>query len=86
MSAKLSKEQRELLHSTNGDELEVVDETTNKVYVIVTKERWQSHQSLDPADLAAIQRGIDDLEAGRVLPLQEADDQLREQLGFPHRQ
>ena len=33
-------------------------------------------------DLAAIQAGIDDLEAGRVRPIREVDSQIRERHGF----
>jgi len=34
-------------------------------------------------DLAAIQRGIEDMEAGRLISLEEADVQIRRELGFP---
>ncbi|MBX3412405.1 MAG: hypothetical protein KF708_06940 [Pirellulales bacterium] len=33
-------------------------------------------------DLAAIAEGIADMEAGRVVPLEEAETALREKLGF----
>ena len=33
-------------------------------------------------DLAAIQAGIDDLEAGRLKPLSEVDAEIRKRLGF----
>jgi Arc/MetJ-type ribon-helix-helix transcriptional regulator len=33
-------------------------------------------------DLAAIQAGIDDLEAGRVRPIREVDAEIRERHGF----
>lgn len=35
--------------------------------------------------LAAIQAGIDDLEAGRVVPFEEVDARLRAKLGLPPR-
>ena len=36
-------------------------------------------------DIAAIQAGIDDMEAGRVISLEEADAEIRKDLGFPPR-
>lgn len=36
-------------------------------------------------DVAAIQAGIDDLEAGRVVPFEEVDARLRAKLGLPPR-
>jgi Arc/MetJ-type ribon-helix-helix transcriptional regulator len=36
-------------------------------------------------DLASIQRGIEDEQAGRVIPLQQFDQQIRAEFGFmPH--
>jgi predicted transcriptional regulator len=37
------------------------------------------------ADVAAIQAGIDDLEAGRVVPFEQVDARLRAKLGLPPR-
>ena len=37
------------------------------------------------SDLAAIAEGIADMEAGRVIPVQEAEAALREKLGLPNR-
>jgi putative addiction module CopG family antidote len=34
-------------------------------------------------DLAAIQAGIDDMEAGRMRPFDEVDADIRRQFGFP---
>ena len=33
-------------------------------------------------DVAAIQAGIEDMESGRVMPLREADAEIRKRLGF----
>ncbi len=33
-------------------------------------------------EVAAIQAGIEDMEAGRVIPLREADAEIRKRLGF----
>jgi predicted DNA-binding antitoxin AbrB/MazE fold protein len=37
------------------------------------------------ADVAAIQAGIDDMEAGRVVPFEQVDARLRAKLGLPPR-
>jgi len=36
-------------------------------------------------DLVAIQAGIDDMEAGRIVPLEQADAEIRKDLGFAPR-
>jgi len=54
----------------------------------LTDEQRQAIQSLrrqQEEDLAAIRAGIRDMEAGRVVPLSEADRRIREELGFPPR-
>jgi putative addiction module CopG family antidote len=38
---------------------------------------------LQNAELAAIQEGIDDMEAGRVMPLREFDREFRRRNGLP---
>jgi len=48
--------------------------TCAKRECIPTLKRQENH--------AAIQAGIDDMEAGRVMPLEAADRQIREELGF----
>ena len=35
------------------------------------------------AEATAIQQGMDDVQAGRVRPLNEADDEIRRKHGFP---
>ena len=37
-------------------------------------------------DLASIQRGIDDEQAGRLTPLQQFDQQIRSEFGIPSRE
>jgi hypothetical protein len=39
----------------------------------------------DGSDLAAIEAGIKDMEAGRVVPFEQVDARLRAKLGLPHR-
>lgn len=36
-------------------------------------------------DVAAIQAGIDDMKAGRVIPFEDVDTRIREKLGLPAR-
>ena len=83
MTAKLSKELSDALHSQGDDRLAVVDPQDNRVYYIVDAktlahlEQTSSHN--------AIAQGIADMEAGRGKPVAEADAHLREKLGFPPR-
>lgn len=80
---KLTPEQADALHA-HGEELTVVDPTTNKIYVIVDATVLQQARALleyqQAEDLAAIQAGIDDMEAGRTMPITEAHDQIRDDL------
>lgn len=38
------------------------------------------------ADIASIQRGIDQMEAGEGRPIADVDSEIREKFGFPQRQ
>ena len=85
MTAKLSQELADALHASGVDELEVVDPTTNRVYVVVDS---QTHQAAMAAlrqqqDHDAIANGIAQMEAGQGRPLDEAFDDMRNRLGFP---
>jgi predicted transcriptional regulator len=75
---------REAVSSQPGG-VEVCDEQTQRVYVLVEGELHR--RALDALrqqeDIAAIQDGIDDMEAGRVVPLEEADRLLRDELRLP---
>jgi hypothetical protein len=46
--------------------------------------RWQQRRE-EEETVASIQRGIADVEAGRVATLAEVDDGIRAKLGFPAR-
>lgn len=80
---KLTPEQADALHE-HGEELRVVDPTTDKVYVIVDPTVLQRARALlehqQAEDLAAIQAGIEDTEAGRTIPISEAHAQIRDDL------
>ncbi len=84
MTPKLTDEMRQAIEARKGEPVLVEDEQTHRIYVIVDSE---THQRAMRAlkrqeDHAAIQAGIDDMEAGRVIPLEEVDRQIRNELGF----
>jgi predicted transcriptional regulator len=83
MTAKLSKELSDALHSLGDDRLEVVDPLNNRVYYLV--EATTLAQLEQSSTHNAIAQGIADMEAGRGKPAAEADADLREKLGFPPR-
>lgn len=84
MKLKLSQEQREAIHR-QGAPVEVEDEETRKVYVIVEGALLRrAMQALEGNDaLDAIRAGIADLEAERVVPFADIDARLRKKLGLP---
>lgn len=49
MTPQLNTDLLQALHA-NDDELEVVDPSTNRVYVIVAKERWSSVTACDDGE------------------------------------
>ena len=84
MTPKLSKELSDVLQASGAQELEAVDPATGRVYVVVDSTLFK--QTLAKQIHEAIQRGIDSMEAGGGIPLEEADAQLKKELGFPPRQ
>ncbi|MBS0262935.1 MAG: hypothetical protein JSS02_13405 [Planctomycetes bacterium] len=84
MRARLTAEQRSAIRRQGGI-LELEDEETNRLYVIVDSElHHRAMKALEERDVQqAIQAGIDDLEAGRVVPFAEVDARLRRKLGLP---
>ena len=85
MTPKLTSEQRQALQQAGGQPVPVEDENSATSYVIVDR---QTHEQAMNAlrrqeDRSAIQRGIDDMEAGRGMSAEEAEKHLREKLGFP---
>lgn len=75
MATKLTTEQSDALHQS-GESLPLVDPKTEKVYVLVDQSIHQQamaaleHQR--EADMTAIRQGIADMEAGRVMTLEES--------------
>lgn len=77
MIPKLTPEQREALDRSNGPVL-VEDDQTNRQYYLVDEPTFHSWQQQE--DLAAIRDGIADMEAGRVVTLEELDARIRARL------
>lgn len=51
MDVRIDPELAQALHASN-DELEIVDPSTDRVYVIVTKERWSNRAAYDDTDVS----------------------------------
>jgi predicted transcriptional regulator len=81
MNTPLSDEQRQALHQQPAG-IEVEDPQTHKLYVLTDAElHHRAMQALNrQEDRAAIQAGIDDMEAGRVVPYEEVSRRLRNHL------
>ncbi|HTQ37399.1 MAG TPA: hypothetical protein VMJ32_00110 [Pirellulales bacterium] len=79
MTPKLTPEQSEALQRSNGP-LAVEDERTHRVYYVVDEPTFVSLQQQE--DAAAIRAGIADLEAGRIVTLEELDARIRKRLGL----
>lgn len=64
---------------SEGSVLELDGEQVLRVIPVRSGEPCEDREG----DLAAIRAGIDDMEAGRVTPIAEADVLMRKRLGFP---
>lgn len=80
MTPKLTREQSEALQHSNGP-LAVEDERTHRVYYVVDEPTFVSLQQQE--DAIAIREGISDMEAGRIVTLEELDARIRNRLGLP---
>lgn len=76
MTPKLTSEQREALKQSLGP-VPVEDEQTHEVYFLVDR------TTLEGSDRAAIRQGIVDMEAGRVLTLEELDERIQAKIRRP---
>lgn len=69
------------------DDVQLEHPLTHKVYFISEIPPDVQRRALEALkreeDLAAIRRGIEDMEAGRGVPLEEASEQIRQELGLP---
>ena len=81
MTPKLPDELREALRQTGGI-LEVQDDQSHKLYVITEGDVFhRAMQALQvQEDHAAVKAGIDAMEAGNVLSLDELDNRIRAKL------
>jgi hypothetical protein len=87
MVAQLSKELAEALNASGDKQLEVIDPTTNRIYVVVDSQthreamaalrRQQGHD--------AVAEGISQMEAGQGKPLHEVEAEMRAEFGYPPR-
>jgi predicted transcriptional regulator len=86
MTTKLTPEQREAIRQ-QGSPVAVEDDETRTVYYLIDEDlHRRAMEALDKEDARrAIRAGLDDLEAGRVVPFSEVDARLRKKLGLPAR-
>ena len=87
MAAQLSKELADALNASGGNQLELIDPTTNRMYVVVDS---QTHRKAMAAlqrqqDHDAIAEGIAQMEAGQGKPLHEVEAEMRAEFGYPPR-
>lgn len=81
MTPKLTEELREALRQSGGT-VEVQDEQSHKVYILAESDVFRRAMQVLHAqeDHAAIQSGVDAMEAGHVLTLDELDKRIRSRL------
>ena len=78
MTPKLTQEQRAALDQSDGPVL-VEDDQRNRVYFLVDESTFNKVQQQE--DLAAIREGIADMEAGRIVTMEDLDARIRARLG-----
>ena len=76
MTPKLNKE---LIDAVDGhDQIEAINPANGQKYIIIERSVFELTQRQTVHD--AIQRGIDDVEAGRTMPLEESKRRIEEDL------
>ncbi len=80
MIPELTKELSDALRQSGADRLSVVDPANNRVYVLVDAETLASLEQKQSQQ--SIQAGLESMEAGRGIPLDDADVLMRQRLGF----
>jgi len=83
---KLTREQTEqVVRHPNG--VECLGDGTEKTFVIMDAEilRHMQHTLYQKDVHASIAEGIADMEAGRMMTVQQADEKIRVHCGFPDR-
>ncbi len=88
MTPKLTDEMRQALEQQPAGPVEIPDEKSQRVYVLIDAELHQRAMTAlqQQQDWESIQRGIAQADAGESIPLAEADAHIRKNLGFPPRQ
>ena len=86
MTLKLTQDQREAIRQTGGP-VEIEADVTRKTFVIIDGElHHRAMQALEEHETRrAIRTGIDELEAGRVVPFADVDARLQKKLGLAPR-
>ena len=79
MTIKLTDEMRLALQERPDQPLEIEDEQTQRVYLLIA--RAEGPEMIHATAHEAIQAGIDDMEAGRVVPFEEVDRRISTMLG-----
>lgn len=82
MLPKLTAEQREALAQSAGP-VRIEDEQRHRVYFLVDESTYLNLQQR--ADLAAVREGIADMQAGRIVTIDELDARIRTRLGLPEK-
>jgi predicted transcriptional regulator len=85
MTPKLSEQQRLALEANPEEAVEVEDEQTHRMYVIIDQDlHRRAMDALERMeDVAAIRAGFAAAAEGRVSTLEEVDARIRQKLGFP---
>ena len=84
MTPELSKELSDALRQSGADRLSVVDPVSNRVYVLVDAETLEALEQKQAQQ--SIQAGLESMESGRGIPIDDADVLMRQRLGFPLRE
>lgn len=80
MIPNLTTEQREALAQSAGP-VRIEDDQGHRVYFLVEESTFINLQQRE--DLAAIREGIADMQAGRIVTMDELDARIRTRLGLP---
>ena len=85
MTPKLTDEMRQALQQQPGGPVEIPDDESQRVYVLIDAELHERAMRAlqQQQDWESIQEGIAQADAGDTMPLQEADRRIREEFGFP---
>jgi len=80
VTLNLTDEMRRALDQHPDRPLELHDEQTQQVYLLIRKPAGP--EMIHATDHEAIQAGIDDMEAGRCVPFEEVDRRISAKLGI----